>query len=1279
MTASLDLDHPWPGPDSFRTQDAAFFRGRDSEIKQLLQLVRRERSVVLYGASGLGKTSLINAGLIPRLLRTQGKNQLLVAATDLNVSLTAELKNNNASDNEIAILAKSPFDLVTNAPGDKLAPGADEYFAVPIRISYGTGAPSVSEQLQTEILSSRVGPGMPQELPHRTAWELLHLRDQPIEGAQPLLIFDQFEELFTIGAGTPQATELIEELKALIEGVPPASVRERLERHPEDARSLSFQRRGHRVLISIREDFLYGLESLRAQLPSIIHNRYRIGPLGGAMALEVVLQRPVAAQAAPGAEAAAAPLVEPDVAELIVRTVAAATDDRPLEALEVEPALLSILCSELARRRSPGTPITRELVTGSRADIISSFYERALHGAPDAVRAYLEDQLVTAMGFRTSAVVDEALAIPGFTSELLSDLVNKRLLRVIERTKGRWIELTHDILTEIAAHSRALRRERQRVEVERLARARNQARRIRAALALGGMVFAFAVLASLYWAALTSRKAEEFQRDAVMRNYETERRSRQAADEARRALRRQAIDASLREGSYREALAQLAAVVREEAGAGWARALVGDLLSRRTWPVPASPMFPEGPFAYLACSRSGTRCAAAYRDGRVLVRGDLSRDLATDQTGFGTLAMSEDGTGLVFVPDEPGTAIRWMIGIADPAPFRFPYNDTWNVWDASSDTRVVVLPSGPDLTIWRFDAPAPTSTTIHRDLVGAPFALSPDGTWLTYWEHKGYRGSIALANAHGQELRSVPASGDVVEMKIDPSSKALLVALADGTVRRWTIPDLQQLTVSRTSRRIQGIGFDWTANQCLLALEGGGVELWSEPWLAPHVLTRASHGVTSIFHSFAPDDQWLAVATRDGTVSTWSSSGEGFGEPVHLTGVAIAAALNGRSLLAVSLGGTSARWTIPTPSHPRQYTLGESVWSTWFPSEDTFVAYGGSKALALHGDTTKTMQLRRHNLFLSRDQRHMVTLYTNGLFLREEMPSGENKDDADKLLIPGIIDDVAFSADGKRLAASGGGKGYLFDVTSGQPIGKQIDHVSKMWLNEDGTILATKMNDVGLMLWQCASDGSLGKLADVDVLDVSSVAFDHANDAIVMAIEHQARIWSLRDRTFTGRAVSHGGPITAVAFSPDGRWIVTASADKRARIWEAASGLPASDWFEHDGSVSAVDFSPSGRKLLTGSSDGSVRIWDLASGEDATEQERRWLARTAEILSGLHIDPGTGDAVPETRAFEALEALRRDIERACPDATRPGCASAASDLIRKVLGKRDAAPLPTAP
>jgi len=64
------------------------------------------------------------------LLRTQGKNQLLVAATDLNVSLTAELKSTNASDGGITLGAKNLYELIANAPGDEISlKKADNHWA----------------------------------------------------------------------------------------------------------------------------------------------------------------------------------------------------------------------------------------------------------------------------------------------------------------------------------------------------------------------------------------------------------------------------------------------------------------------------------------------------------------------------------------------------------------------------------------------------------------------------------------------------------------------------------------------------------------------------------------------------------------------------------------------------------------------------------------------------------------------------------------------------------------------------------------------------------------------------------------------------------------------------------------------------------------------------------------------------------------------------------------------------------------------------------------------
>jgi hypothetical protein len=63
----LDADNPWPGLASFQEQNHAFFFGRDQEIQQFARLVRRELLSVLFGKSGLGKSSLLKAGLFPLL------------------------------------------------------------------------------------------------------------------------------------------------------------------------------------------------------------------------------------------------------------------------------------------------------------------------------------------------------------------------------------------------------------------------------------------------------------------------------------------------------------------------------------------------------------------------------------------------------------------------------------------------------------------------------------------------------------------------------------------------------------------------------------------------------------------------------------------------------------------------------------------------------------------------------------------------------------------------------------------------------------------------------------------------------------------------------------------------------------------------------------------------------------------------------------------------------------------------------------------------------------
>jgi WD40 repeat protein len=84
-------------------------------------------------------------------------------------------------------------------------------------------------------------------------------------------------------------------------------------------------------------------------------------------------------------------------------------------------------------------------------------------------------------------------------------------------------------------------------------------------------------------------------------------------------------------------------------------------------------------------------------------------------------------------------------------------------------------------------------------------------------------------------------------------------------------------------------------------------------------------------------------------------------------------------------------------------------------------------------------------------------------------------------------------------------------------------------------------------------------------------------------------------RTFIG----HTDSVLAVAFSPDGKYVLTGSLDKTARLWVAATGEVVRTFSGHTGAVESVAFSPDAKFVLTGSSDKTAKLWDVASGAEA--------------------------------------------------------------------------------
>src|SRR5262245_10849616 len=405
---AIDPENPWLGLSSYSEETRAYFHGRDDETAELARRVQRKLLTVLFGQSGLGKTSLLRAGLVPRLR-------------------------------------------------------GEAYCPVYVRIDYAPESPPPSEQIKQAIFRATAlaghwtRPGSAIE--GESLWEFLHhrgdlLRDADGRTLLPLLIFDQFEEIFTLAqaddAGRLRAQRFLEDLADLVENRPPKALEERLEQDEAAAEDYDFARADYRILIALREDYLAHLESVKGIMPSITQNRMRLARMTGAQALSAVVK--------PGGR-----LVSVEVAESIVRFVAGGSE---LATAEVEPSLLSLVCRELntVRRAQGRAEISADLLAGSRDTILSEFYERALADQPAGVRRVIEDELLTESGYRESLAeerVQKALAAAGASPEALATLVDRRLLRIEERLDLRRVELTHDVLCGIVRTSRDLRHERE--------------------------------------------------------------------------------------------------------------------------------------------------------------------------------------------------------------------------------------------------------------------------------------------------------------------------------------------------------------------------------------------------------------------------------------------------------------------------------------------------------------------------------------------------------------------------------------------------------------------------------------------------------------------------------------------------------------------------------------------------------------------------------------------------------------------------------------------------
>jgi WD40 repeat protein len=287
--------------------------------------------------------------------------------------------------------------------------------------------------------------------------------------------------------------------------------------------------------------------------------------------------------------------------------------------------------------------------------------------------------------------------------------------------------------------------------------------------------------------------------------------------------------------------------------------------------------------------------------------------------------------------------------------------------------------------------------------------------------------------------------------------------------------------------------------------------------------------------------------------------------------------------------------------------------------------------------------------------------YATGAMLRPLRGHGE-------MLFAGAY----FTPDGKKIV-SGSGDIFgvsedntvrLWDVASGEEIWRFQGHTDKVWdvaVSPDGRYAASGAHDGTLRLWDLErGDGRI--VLDVTPQAVRSVAFgpecissSECHDTILFGLakgQSSTPDYSLRlvDAT-TGQEIrrfeGHQEVVTDVAFSPDGRLALSASADQRVIVWDTTTGQPVHYLTGHTASVQAVAFGPDGQLAASGGADGTVLLWDVAAGTLL----RRFVGHEEYVLEVVFAPDGRtllsvcdDDTVREWQVDASQEALLAWIE-----------------------------------
>ncbi|WP_055699230.1 MULTISPECIES: nSTAND1 domain-containing NTPase [Streptomyces] len=1175
---------PYRGLASYRQEDARWFFGRERSTRALAEQLRATEEsgglVMLVGASGAGKSSLLNAGLVPAL------RDGVLSEADEDAPAGPVLQLVPGGEPLMELVRHMPELKHVLSAASATGPASDVD-------PDGAGGTRFAHAVREAV----------------AAWA----RQEAPDGARPVVIVDQFEETFTLCSDEAERRTFIRLLHAACSPGEPGDAGDSGDSAPA------------RVVLGIRADFYEQCLAHPELADALQHRHMVLGPLTSTELRDAVT----------GPAKAVGLELEPGLAELIIREV---STDGPRGAHDagVLPLLSHALLATWQRRKTGRLTLAGYRAAGGIQGAVAATAERAWSGLDPAARSAARLLLLrlVRLGEDTQATrrrgtrrqLAEESSDPRKTEESLEALVRARLVTLDAET----VEITHEALLHAWPRLRDWIDEdrndhllRQRLEED--GRAWEESDRDASLLYRGSRLEQARAWAKSAGDTFLTRAAVEFLAASARLRRRTVWIARGAVA-ALVVLSIVAVVSAVVAGQQRDDAVFQQVVAEADRAQTTDPSLSAqlDLVAHRLRPddeatqnrlisivnAPlATPLLGHTGAVYLTSfSPSGRLLATASYDRTVRLWDvthptrpkPLGKPLTGHTSWVSSAVFSPDGTTLASASDD-GTIRLWDVrDPRRPKPLGEPlanHGGTTYLLAFSPDGHTLAS-ANEDHTVRLWDVtdtgrPERLDTLRGHTAAVRSVAFSPDGRTLAAG---GDNGTIRLWNT-ADPRRPEPVgepltghSGTVHSVAFNPDGRTLASGGSDETIRLWDVRDPKDAKalgapLAEHTAPVWSVAYNPDGTMLAAASADSTASLWNvrdpaRPSQVGEPLAGSSGEMYAL--GFSPDGRTLATGSGDNKVRLWSIPTS------DMLGRIGGFRPDGKVLATAARDERVRLWNVADPDRPE--ALGKPI----EPGK------GDARALVFSPDGRTLAMLtgnRAVQLWNVEDPAHPVA-YGPPVALRTRFAGSHA---------------LAFGADGRTLATAQTDRTIqLWNVADparprpfGAPLAGHKGYINALVFSADGHTLASGSADGTVRLWdvgdprraKALGDALKGHLGAINVLAYSP----DGNTLASGSDDGTVRLWSVADprraTRFGPTLTGHTDAVVSLTFSRDGDALASGGNDNKVRLWDVRRPSEASAIGEsmspNAKTGSFLSFSPQSHMLGVSSGTDTVRLWNL--------------------------------------------------------------------------------------